>query len=236
MCEAGTTTPTQTGTLNQTMLNQTRLNQTVQLTSETQTKPMSPHQTSDVPQKVIPISTCPPLLPATTPYNSFIFKKEYFTALVVVGGLILACTFLLISTLVLAVKVCQLSRRVRMLSGHSDLMSAATNWKENSKKKENKSKTDAKETTELMADFNQTRDKTGDASTEPDTENRKEEKEKVCENGVEQKEKGASNEEAKETPATVIEFSSEEESGDSQTPKPEEVSSSEDKKESKDAE
>lgn len=146
----------------------------------------------------------------------------------VAGGLILACTILLISTLLLAWKVCQLSRRLKMLSGHSDLMIPAKYWKDN-----NKSDADAKETAVLMGVLNQTRDEAGDGGNGPDTE-----KEEVNENGVEQKENGAKKEEVKETPATTTEGASspKEEGEKSHIDTTQNGSESEEKQEEKNAE
>lgn len=109
---------------------------------------------------------------------------------------------------------------------------------ESTEKKENKSKTDANETTVLMSDLNQTCDESGDGGKESNTENNKKREGKVCENGAEQKENGAKNEEPKETPAAVAEnvSSPQEEGANSQTSKPEEAATTEDKKEANDAE
>lgn len=120
--------------------------------------------------------------------------------LMVAGGLILACTILLISTLLLACKVCQLSRRLKMLCVHSDPVVPTKYGKDN-----NKSDADAKETVVLMDDLNQTHDEAGDGGNGPDAESKGEGKEEVRENGVEQRENAAKNEEVKETPAAASE-------------------------------
>lgn len=141
---------------------------------------------------------CPTVSPSTTPayYKAFNMNN----LLMVAGGLLLACSILLISTLLLAWKVCQLSRRLKMLSGHSDLMIPAKYWKDN-----NKSDADAKETAVLMDDLNQARDEAGDGGNGPGAESKRAGKEEVHENGVEQKENGAKNEEVEETPAAATE-------------------------------
>ncbi|KAK7925048.1 hypothetical protein WMY93_007358 [Mugilogobius chulae] len=146
-----------------------------------------------------PTSKDPSCAPATIPANNkLVFNALSVNHLLLIAlGLILACTILLISTLLLAWKVCQLSRRRKMLSGHSDLMSPAKLCMVY-----DKSNADAKETTVLMSNLNETRDEDGDGGPEPETESKKEEKD-VCENGVEQKEKAAKNEEVKETPAAA---------------------------------
>lgn len=182
-------------------------NQTEASPNQTESTPQSSasssHPTTTVPTpradldhsgKVQPTKGCPTATPA---YNELFDNK---LELMVAGGLILACTILLISTLLLACKVCQLSRRLKMLSGHSDPVVPTKYGKDN-----NKSDADAKETAVLMDDLNQTRDEAGDGGNGPDVESKGEEKEEVRENGVEQKENGAKNEEVKETPAAASE-------------------------------
>ncbi|KAJ0061797.1 hypothetical protein NL108_012454 [Boleophthalmus pectinirostris] len=119
-----------------------------------------------------------------------------------------------------------------MLSGHSDLMIPTKIWTG-----ESKANTDAKETTVLMSDLNQTRDEDGEGGNEAGTERKKEEKD-TCENGVEQKEKSAKNGEVKETPAAATEDSSspKEEGEKSQVDNSKSSATSEEKEEAKDGE
>lgn len=180
---------------------------------------------------ILPTMGFPTATTATASGFNKLFSVNHL--LMVALGLILACTILLISTLLLAWKVCQLSRRLKMLSGHSDLMIPAKYWKDN-----NKSDADAKETAVLMGDLNHTRDEAGDGGNGPETESEQGAKAEVHENGVEQKEGSAKNEEVKETPAAATEdpSSPKEEGEKSHVDKPETSPASEEKQEDKDGE
>ncbi|KAF7206021.1 uncharacterized protein [Nothobranchius furzeri] len=71
----------------------------------------------------------------------------------VCGGLIIACIFFLVTTLVLACKVCQLSRRIRMLIRNDvELVNSSKYWVEKSKSDRIKSKDESNETASLLAD------------------------------------------------------------------------------------
>lgn len=73
----------------------------------------------------------------------------------VAGGLIIACTILLVSTLILACKVCQLSCRIKALSENTDLVSSTEYWTGTTMKNKNKSDTETREASMLMADVSQ---------------------------------------------------------------------------------
>lgn len=146
----------------------------------------------------------------------------------VTGGLIIVCTILLVSTLLLAWKVCQLSRRIKALSCDVELVSNTEYRTENGKKNKSKSETEPKETSVLMADLSQ---------TEEETATTKEEEGKVNEDGKtaeeEKKEVGdsTSGEDTPATPEAAAENSSiskpQETATDSQPAKAEEASTSE---------
>ncbi|XP_028451947.1 uncharacterized protein LOC114567184 [Perca flavescens] len=128
--------------------------------------------------------------------------KECRLTLMVSGGLIIACTILLLSVLVLLCKVCHLRRRIKMLSSNADLISTNDYWMGTAKKNK---ETEAKETTVLMSDINQTQEEMDNGTT-------KEEGEKVKEDGQtgeeDKKEVGdmsAKSEDASATPVTVDE-------------------------------
>lgn len=118
----------------------------------------------------------------------------------------IACTILLVSTLLLVCKVCQLSRRIKALSSNVDLISSSEQWEGTGKKDKNKSEAEPKETTVLMTEISQTQEEVGNGTTT-------EEGGKVNEDGQteeDKKEEGdASNsEEASPTPAAAAENSS----------------------------
>ncbi|XP_031713210.1 uncharacterized protein LOC116388981 [Anarrhichthys ocellatus] len=94
--------------------------------------------------------------PTTTSTSTTIdmcYRKECLTVFLVAGGLIIACTILLLSTLLLMCKVCQLSNRVKMLSVNGDLISTSEYWIGTAKKSKSAPETEAKETTVLMTDI-----------------------------------------------------------------------------------
>ncbi|KAK9536261.1 hypothetical protein VZT92_006060 [Zoarces viviparus] len=151
--------------------------------------------------------------PTTTSTSTTIdmyYRKECLPVLMVAGGLIVACTILLLSTLLLMCKVCQLSNRVKMLSVNSDLISTSEYWIGQpigtAKKSKSAPETEAKETTVLMADVILVQEVGNGAA--------KEEAVKVKEDGQtgeeDKKEVGdtAKSEEASTTPVTAVENAS----------------------------
>ncbi|XP_045896410.1 uncharacterized protein LOC123963537 [Micropterus dolomieu] len=150
------------------------------------------------------LHTTPGLLHTTKSANK-VFRKECHPILIVSGGLIVFCAILLVSTLLLAWKVCQLSRRIKALSSNADLICYSEPLIETAKTDKSKSETDAKETNMLMTDVVQTQEEVGNGTT-------KEEGGMVNKDeqmGEEKKEEeGANNEEASTTPETVPENSS----------------------------
>lgn len=80
-------------------------------------------------------------------------KKECHQVLMVTGGLIIACTMLLVSTLLLSYKVCQLSRRLKALGSNVDLISNTDYWTGTDKKNKGNSEEEPRATTMLMADL-----------------------------------------------------------------------------------
>ncbi|XP_037603566.1 uncharacterized protein LOC119475178 [Sebastes umbrosus] len=101
---------------------------------------------------------------STTPIAVF-YKKECLPVYMVAGGLIIACAILLLSTLFLMCKVCQLSKRVKMLSDNADLISTSEYWMGTAKRNKSASETEVKETTVLMADIAQTQEEMGNGTT-----------------------------------------------------------------------
>lgn len=81
-----------------------------------------------------------------------LLKKEGLV-LMVTGGLIIACTMLLVSTLLLSCKVCQLSRRLKALGSNVDLISNTEYWTGTNKKNKGNSEEEPRATTMLMADL-----------------------------------------------------------------------------------
>uniref|UniRef100_A0AAV2J8N8 Uncharacterized protein n=1 Tax=Knipowitschia caucasica TaxID=637954 RepID=A0AAV2J8N8_KNICA len=111
-----------------------------------------------------------------------------------------------------------------MLSGHSDLMIPTKSWTGN-----NKSNTDARETSVLMGDLNEVRDEAEDGGGEDS-----EKEGDVCENVVEQMEKAAKNDEMCEgTPADPTKASPEPGEQKSQVDTSTTTSTTEDEKEAK---
>lgn len=139
-------------------------------------------------------STKPPPGPQPTTPNGMFYSKECLPVFMVTGGLIIACAILLVSTLMLAWKVCQLSRHIKALSSNADLISNTEYWIGTAKMNKSKSETEPRETCVLMADLGQSQEETGNGAT-------KEEGGTV--NGDNKKEEGdaANSEEASSTPA-----------------------------------
>ncbi|CAK6953576.1 uncharacterized protein LOC128371565 [Scomber scombrus] len=119
------------------------------------------------------VSNPPGPIPTATKHNDRFYKPECLRELAVAGGLIILCAVLLISTVSLTCKVCQLSRHINKLkrrdSDSGCVMGTAM-------KEKSKSETEAIETTVLMADVSQTQEEVGNSAT-------KEEEEKVSNNG-----------------------------------------------------
>ncbi|XP_029375812.1 uncharacterized protein LOC115054650 [Echeneis naucrates] len=176
-----------------------------------------------------------PQLPMTTstqaPIGQF-FKRECFAVYLLAAILIIVCFILLVSTLMLTCKVWQLSRHIERLSNSSDLISNSGYWMGTAKKNKNMSDTEAKETTELMADLSKTQENTTDATTK-EGRNADGDEEKVV--GDEKKEGDAANteeasagENKKETEMPAENFGSlkpEEETSDNKSTEAETVSS-----------
>lgn len=96
--------------------------------------------------------------PSTTP--GFINVKECLPILLVTGGLIICCTILLISTLILTCHVCHLSRQIKALSSSDDdLISNLDYWTGTAKRNKDKSeKPEDKEASVLLGDISQAQD------------------------------------------------------------------------------
>lgn len=172
-----------------------------------------------------------------TPHGMF-FRKECLPVFMVSGGLIIACAILLVSTLLLAWKVCHLNRRIKALGSNADLISNSEYWMGTAKKNKSKSETEVKETSMLMADVSQTQEEKANGTT-------KEEGGTVKEDGQvgeekKKKEEGdtANSEEVSSIPVTVAESSStskpQEEATDSPSSETVAASSSEGTEEPKD--
>lgn len=162
-----------------------------------------------------PTTTTRTTAPApTSPLHTLFFKKECLTLYMVAGGLIIACTILLISTFMLSWKVCRLNRHIKMLSSNSDLISTSEYWLGTAKKSKSNSGTQARETTVLMSDIGQTQEEApAEVATKEEGEKVKEEGQKGEENKEEAAdgasvEKASAGEDKKETPAAAAENSS----------------------------
>ncbi|KAL7390393.1 hypothetical protein ABVT39_020386 [Epinephelus coioides] len=184
-------------------------------------------------------SPSPPTTPPTPSPSFFNFySKECLPVFMVASGLILLCAILLISTLVLMCKMCQLKKHIKMLSSNADQISTTNYWVGTAKKNQSTPETEAKETTVLMTDISQTVEEVGNGTTKEDGGKVNEEGQTGEEN---KKEAGdtAKSEEASTTPATVAEDASsskpQEEATDSQPTKAEAASSSTGTEEPKDA-
>lgn len=110
-------------------------------------------------------STKPSLGPQPTTPNGMFYRKECLPVFMVTGGLIIACAILLVSTLMLAWKVCQLSRRIKALSSNADLISNSEYWIGTDKRNKSKSETEPRETSVLMANLGQSQEETGNGAT-----------------------------------------------------------------------
>lgn len=217
------TPPHSTKTTNQTF-NSTA--PTSLMTSQSTSSVSKTTRTTTVYSTLAPSTTNPPSSLLDLLFN----KTACGPVFMVTGGLIIVCTILLVSTFLLAWKVCQLSRRIKALSSDVELISDSEYRTENGKKNKSKSETETepKETSVLMADLSQ---------TEQETATTKEEERKVNEDGQtgeeEKKEVGdsTSGEDTPATPEAAAENSSiskpQETATDSQPAKAEEASTSE---------
>ncbi|KAK5623853.1 hypothetical protein CRENBAI_002740 [Crenichthys baileyi] len=84
------------------------------------------------------------------------------------GALILACTILLISTLTLAWKVCQLRRCLRTLGGKGSLIGNSEYWMGMDKKNKAESQPEAKENSFLLTENSQTNQEIDNNTTKED--------------------------------------------------------------------
>ncbi|KAM3601003.1 uncharacterized protein V6R79_005942 [Siganus canaliculatus] len=98
----------------------------------------------------------------TTAPSMLFYFKSCLPITMVTGGLIIVCTILLLSTLLLAWKVCLLSSRVKALSSNADLISNSEYWMGTAKKNKNKSEPEAQETSVLMASVSATQEDEGE--------------------------------------------------------------------------
>ncbi|XP_075876436.1 uncharacterized protein LOC142884579 [Nelusetta ayraudi] len=135
--------------------------------------------------------------------NNFIDTKHCLPVLMLTGGLIIACTILLISTLMLACQVCHLSGRLKALASDEDLVSSSDYWTGKAKRAKGKVETEDKEDSVLLDEIDQ---KQGDAKEESVTANgdkKKEEEEEKKEEEEEKKEEEKKKEEEGEKKLSV---------------------------------
>lgn len=107
--------------------------------------------------------------------NNFIDTKHCFSVLMLTGGLIIACAILLISTLMLAWKVCHLSGHLKALASDDDLISSADYWTGKAKKDEGKAETEDKEDSVLLSEVNQKQDDAKEESVTANGDKKKQE-------------------------------------------------------------
>lgn len=93
-----------------------------------------------------------------------LLRMKCYPERMVCGGLIIACTFFLMTTVLLTCKVCRLSRRIRKLS--RDFEQNSDFDVSEAKKGKIKSGSEAKETAVLMSDVTQTNQEADGAATE----------------------------------------------------------------------
>ncbi|XP_013992942.1 uncharacterized protein [Salmo salar] len=160
----------------------------------------SPVNTNNTPSRAnTKPSAYPPLKaqtsPTSSPCPSCLLDKEVATILLMVtGGLVVLCTILLVSTVVLSCQVCHLKRQPRISSrptrSNVDLVSGTGYWGTGQRTKE-KPDSEPSETSLMMAELKQTQEgengKTdkgqGKHEMAKDTP-KKEEKKEATENGV----------------------------------------------------
>ncbi|XP_061752495.1 uncharacterized protein LOC133550548 [Nerophis ophidion] len=126
--------------------------------------PTSPtsHLNSKLKLRMTPVSSRSPDLTSggpsvDTPVAMF-DRKECFPVLMLTTGLFLLSAVLLLSTLTLAFKVCQMSRRIKMLGSKSE------HWMESAGRDKSNSETDRKETSMLLADMSRPQEEVDDHS------------------------------------------------------------------------
>lgn len=100
-----------------------------------------------------------PVITADCTYD----RKTCVTSLIVVGVLIIVCTFLVVSNVVLTWKVCQLNRRILTLTTDADLISNSEYWMGTAKKNKSNSEPEAKESVVLLGDLTQTQEEVGES-------------------------------------------------------------------------
>lgn len=116
------------------------------------------------------IATSPRVLPSVTTKSSLstsrhgvspppqqpqfcqLFKNDDCILVLMTGGLIIACTLLILSTLALAWKVCLLSKRISALSSNVDLSSQAGHTRGTNAKESSLCETELREGSMLMGD------------------------------------------------------------------------------------
>ncbi|XP_036974399.1 uncharacterized protein LOC119030713 [Acanthopagrus latus] len=188
-------------------------------------------------------SKSPPSTPQPGPkHNTFIdtfFKGECLSLLMVTSGLFVGCTLLLLATLLLACKVCRLSRRIKVLSSDSDIISSSENGMGTAKKDKSKPEEEPRETTVLMADVNQTQEEVGNGAAKEGGEKvNADEQTEEEEKRMEEEGDAAKTEEASAAPVAAAENSSppkqQEEATDSQPDDAAAASASEGTEEAKD--
>ncbi|MEQ2187477.1 hypothetical protein GOODEAATRI_005051 [Goodea atripinnis] len=146
--------------------------------SNTSAGSFSNHQTTiatsspSVRKTALPPTTCQCVQtnPATTtsPWTVSYLKHHCPMMLISCGTLILACTILLISTLMLAWKVCQLRRCVSTLGGKGTLVSNSEYWMGMDKKNKAESQPEAKENSFLLTENSQTNQEIDNNATKED--------------------------------------------------------------------
>ncbi|XP_070699907.1 uncharacterized protein [Pempheris klunzingeri] len=190
----------------------------------------------EISQSRTTVSQRPPTDPQPTTPKMIFYLKECLPVLMVTGGLIIACTILLVSTFLLTWKVCQLSKQIKALGSSGDLISTSEYWIGTAKKNKSKSETEAKETSILMDDMSQMQEEMGNGTTEEGgklNEDGQTGEEKKTEDG-----NTGNNEEASSTPVTAAGSSSssrpQEDATDSQATKAVAAASSGGKDEPKD--
>ncbi|XP_034539344.1 uncharacterized protein LOC117812578 [Notolabrus celidotus] len=140
--------------------------------------------------------------PNTVP-NALSFKKECLYVYMVTGGLIILSFFLLLSTLLLACRVCHLNKRIKELSSNADLISISEYRIGTAKTDKSEPEKEPEETTVLMSDLSQNKEEMGNGTTKEEGENGQTGQDSKTEDGDKNK-----SEEAAATPAAVAESSS----------------------------
>lgn len=172
------------------------------------------------------------------PIEKFL-KGKYREISFITAGLILACTILLVATLLLACKVCKLNRRIKALSSDIELTSNTERYLGSAKRDKDKSEvTEVKETSMLMADVSQAQEEMANGTTKEEGGTVKEDGQMGKENKKEEEGDAAKSEDVSATPATVAEDAStskpQEEAADAESSKAVAASSSEGTEEPKD--